>query len=567
MVDDPRNNIVPFRRDAGFYLRRARAREQEGACAAAASLYRQALELDPTDCAARVELGVLYAGMGCTELSTRQLCEALWRGAEDDPQLYFVLACNYVEDHLYDAALACFAEMIRCRGEREFEIDRDLSEVFAEIIDGAERLDDRSRSEIARCCAEAMEDLENDDKKNAIAKFERAWSLDPQSPEQASNLAMACYCDGQYARARSVCLRALAIDRGSLQIRCILALIAYEQKDTEELKRQVRFLTGSQPEFLSEAVKIAATLCDVHCYQAALDFLAARLEQQPFCIRLLSSAGVCAHNLAQFQAAAEYFDRAAQIDPKDPILRCLAAQNEAEQKGEKPFRAMVSGVAELPLEKVIEYSRALHDAQDLEGEELRRYPEIGELLRWALTRRDARRLAGLALLARAWPERAEVELRTLLCDCSTAEEDREVYLALLASLGCKGPFMALLEHGIAHITVNVLGGLEALSEEYRSVPEVFIKRSAEQGAPESQLKNGMEIWRKFVAAVVEKGEPAKKLNVPAYAAALSYLSGQQEGGHHTLSQSRAAREYGVSLWHFKKALAHLKSVCQQEDAP
>ena len=43
MVDDPRNNIVPFRRDAGFYLRRARAREQEGACAAAASLYRQAL--------------------------------------------------------------------------------------------------------------------------------------------------------------------------------------------------------------------------------------------------------------------------------------------------------------------------------------------------------------------------------------------------------------------------------------------------------------------------------------------------------------------------------------------
>ena len=40
-------------------------------------------------------------------------------------------------------------------------------------------------------------------------------------------------------------------------------------------------------------------------------------------------------------------------------------------------------------------------------------------------------------------------------------------MALLASLGCKGPFMALLEHGIAHITVNVLGGLEALSETLR----------------------------------------------------------------------------------------------------
>lgn len=567
MKGDPNSNILPFAQDAGFYVRRARARVESGAFVAAASLYRRALQMDPSDSQARLELGVLYSDMGCPGLSNRELCEAIWRGAEDDPQLYYKLACNYVDMHLYDAALCCFAEMIRCRDEREFEFDRDLSGVFAAIIDESERLSEEERRKIAHLCAGAMEDLEKNDKKGAIAKFERVWAADPSSAEQAGNLAMACYCDGQYARARSVCSRALLYDRGNLQIHCILALVCFAQKDEAGLRQEVDFLQGAEPENQSETLKIAVTLCDINRYQNALELLQRQLQALPYAVDLLYCAGVCAHNLNQLEPAEDYFSRAAAVDEKDPVLRCAIEQTRLESEKKQEFRPILSAIRELPLNEMLRYTRLLHDAQEMSAEELRADPDLKQVLYWALCRKDARRIAALSALSTGFPAWAEEELRTLLCDCSTDDEDRQVFLALLATLGCKGPFTALMEQGIARITVNVFHGLEELSDEYREVPELFVRHSTDRGAPEDCVKSGIEIWRRFVEDTVRTGAQKKKqLNVPAYAAALSYVAWRSvKPDGKTVTQSAACREYGVSLWHFKKALSSIKNACITEE--
>jgi len=549
------DNVVPFIQNADFFLRRGDARMDSGAPMDALGFYKKAVELSPKDPLAHFRLGSAYADAGCEKLAVPELCESMWRGNADDPNLFFRLALLYMDSHEYDAAIVCFREMTRIAeklGDDCPEIGPVVSDALAKHLSDEETLQsslsDDARVKIADQSVKAMEELDNGNVKKAIALFERAWALAPDSSEQASNLAMACYCDKQFARALTVCNSALLRDRDNYMLRCILALIHHANGDESALNREVEFLGSIDGSDRFERIKLGSTLFEVDRPDIALGHFLAILKDAPCDTDALHMAAVCLYNLGRIKEAQKYWERALDLDPGDPIFNFYSAL--CRKPEALPRNTIASCARELPLDELIKYSTAIADMQNETEEQRRLRPEMHAAVEWAL--RSANwHIAALNLMLALDPARAERELKTRLCDARASSDSKQTYLGMLSLLGAEGPFTAMMDCGVAEVTVNVFNGLDRLPPNYRKVPELFVSSASERGGAETLVHQGVAIWREFVSGVLEDPVNITDVRVPAFAAALEYSARRVLNDRAT--QKELIRSYGTTQSRFRTA--------------
>ncbi|MGI6151060.1 MAG: tetratricopeptide repeat protein [Christensenellales bacterium] len=548
-------NVVPFAQDADFFLRRGDARMEAGVPADALAFYRKAIELSPTEPSAHLRLGFAYADAGSEKLAIAQLCEAMWRGSFDDPNLFFRLALLYMDCHEYDAAIICFREMTRIAeklGDDCPEIGPVFSEALARHLSEEESLkstlSEDARKKIAEQSLKAMEELEQGNLKKAIALFERAWALAPDSIEQASNLAMACYCDKQYARALTVCNSALLRDRDHYMIRCILALIYYSTGDEASLNREVDFLSSVSGSDRFERIKLGSTLFEVNRPESALKHFMAILENAPCNTEVLHMAAVCHYNLGNIDEAKNLWERAHDLDPGDPVFDYFLEL--CDKQALDIYEPIVTCARELPLAEMLRLSAVIAEAQGEPEEQRSVRPELELAIEWAL-RSNSWHIAALNILLSHDPDRAERELRTRLCDARVSADLQQTYLGMLSLLGANGPFTAMMDCGVVEVTINVFNGLDQLHPNYRKVPELFVSKASERGSTEEVIHQGVAIWRKFVAGVIEDPVLITNERVPAFAAALEYAAKRSLGER--VTQREMIEVYGATISRFRTA--------------
>lgn len=394
--------VLPFVQSADFFARKGDERREKGALAEAAAYYKKAIALEPDDPDFRILLGCIYGEMGCARLSNLLLSSALWRGGKEDALLYYRMGANYLEYRMYEEALACFHEMMKCDGLDKLQVSDEVAAFLQEEADEESGSD--IRNECNRYTAEAVEALGRGDNRAAIDLLEKAWALAPCSPEQACNLAMAYYCEKDYDRAITVCTRAMMEDPMSLQLHCVLALLGRARGDEMAVRKEVAFLDQAQLEGVYEALKVSTTLFDLGAVAETRRLLEKLLVMRPFDIEVLHRAGICCYNLGDFEAAAEYWARALAIDPADEVLRFHNEENERALACEPHKKRFSTCAYELPVEETLIYVTALSSMQTEEEASLR--PDWEKTLQWALRRQDQLRFAGVSVLSAENPKAA-----------------------------------------------------------------------------------------------------------------------------------------------------------------
>ncbi len=93
------------------------------------------------------------------------------------------------------------------------------------------------------------------------------------------------------------------------------------------------------------------------------------------------------------------------------------------------------------------------------------------------------------------PRPAQSELRIRLCDARIPPDVKQTYLGMLSLIGADGPFTAMMDCGVAEVTINVFNGLDQLPPNYRKVPELFVSKASERGNMEELIHQGVAIWR------------------------------------------------------------------------
>ncbi len=548
-------NVVPFAQNADFFLRRGDARMESGVPEDALAFYKKAIELSPSEPSAHLRLGFAYADAGSEKLAIAELCEAMWRGSLDDPNLFFRLALLYMDGHEYDAAIICFREMTRIAeklGDDCPEIGPVFSEALSRHLSEEESLQsylsEESRKKIADQSLKAMEELDRGNIKKAIALFERAWALAPDSTEQASNLAMACYCDKQFSRALTVCNSALLRDRDNYMIRCILALIYYSMGDGAALSREADFLSAIPGSDRFERIKLGSTLFEVNRPESALKHFLAILEIAPCDTEVLHMAAVCHYNLGSIGEAQKLWERALYLDPKDPVFAYFIEL--CKRQALDVYEPIITCARELPLCEMLRLSASIADMQNETEEQRSTRSELEQAVEWAL-RSSNWHIAALNILLTLDPVRAQSELRTRLCDARIPPDVKQTYLGMLSLIGADGPFTAMMDCGVAEVTINVFNGLDQLPPNYRKVPELFVSKASERGNMEELIHQGVAIWRQFVAGIIEDPVMITDERVPAFAAALEYSAKRALG--EKVTQSEMIEAYGATASRFRTA--------------
>lgn len=553
-----KDNVIPFAQDAGFFERRGDLKLESGDTLEAMGFYRRAIQLDPSSPTLHTKLGAVYNALGANRQALSSFCHALRLGGADDPALYFHMGSLYMDFHHYDAAMACFRELSKLHSEDdsievEFELDHGFSEALSAYYDNdpEKELAEETRLKMTQLSLEAMQKLGKGDNKSAIALFERVWALDPTSADQASNLAMALYCDGQYARSLTVCNSALISDRNTSRLHCIKALIYNATDEPALLKKEVEYLTGIAPADAFDAIKIGVTLFDVREPGAALTVFEKGLADHPYHTDLLHCAAVCLNNLGRVDEAIEKFDLGLQIDPVDPVLRHFHTLLKAKRDlGEAPTPITVC-FRDLPVEMVIHYTTSLGKMQTMTRKEILEYPDWLDMVEWSLRRADSWHIAALNVLATVDPGRAELELRSRLCDASVPPEIQKTYLGLLTVIQAEGPFLAFTPNGISEVSISVMDGLEMLPDEYKQVIMMFAEIMSERNEPETIVKMGVDIWHAFIAKVIDCPPEIKPEDVAAYCAALEYSAKQVTDV--AITQKEVMERYSINRYRFNKA--------------
>ena len=547
--------VVPFAQNAAFFLRRGDLRMESGIPKDALSFYKKAIELTPSDCTPHLRLGIAYADSGCANLAIKELCEAIWRGCSDDPNLFFRLALLYMDAHEYEAAIICFREMADIAerlGDDCPEIGPVISDVLSRHLADEDTLQNSlsedARKKIADHSMKAMEALDKGNIKKAIALFERAWALAPDSSEQASNLAMACYCDKQFTRALTVCNSALLRDRDNYMLRCILALIYHSTGDVESLNREADYLSELDGSDRFEHIKLGTTLFEVDRPEGALKHFKAVLETAPCDTEVLHMAAVCQYNLGNIDEAHNLWKRALFLDPKDPVFKYY--KKLCERSTQDVYEPIVSCMRELPLAGMLRLSASISEMQGETEEQRRARPELEEAVEWAI-RNDNWHIAALNVLITLDPERAEAELLTGLCDARIPQDVKQTYLAMLSLMGENGPFTAVIDVGLAKVSINVFNGLDELPINYRRVPEYFVENASERGNTDELIHEGVAIWQQFVSGVVDDPIVITDERVPAFAAALEYSAKRALG--EKVTQAELIHAYGSTVSRFRTA--------------
>ena len=269
---DTRKNVVSFIPNGEFYYKKAVQALNRDQIEKALKYLRRAVDLSPDDSLILLQYAIIEMEAGRLD----HALELLRKANEIDPnepEILLFLAEGSAQAGLTEDAKYFAEEYLRIDEMGEYvdeaiDIIDFVSSLEENFIQGSTLnrevvyLQEKARKLMEQGkLDEAIEVLEN-----IVADHHDFWAA-------YNNLSLAYFYKGETEQARALLYEVLQGDYGNLHALCNLTVMAYYEKDADELKELTELLVKLYPFSFDQRYKLGATLALIGCYEEAYKWL------------------------------------------------------------------------------------------------------------------------------------------------------------------------------------------------------------------------------------------------------------------------------------------------------
>ena len=268
-----RKNVVSFIPNGDFYYKKAVQALNRDQVEKALKYLRRAAELSPEDSLILLQYAIVEMEAG----RLNHALELLKKANEIDPEepeiiLFLAEAC----------AQAGLAEDAKYYAEEYLRLDEmgEYADEAIDIIDFAKSMEDDSITSESALDREAVylqekarKLMEKGKLDEAIVLLENIITDHPDYWAAYNNLSLAYFYKGDSEQARALLHQVLQGDYGNLHALCNLTVIAYYEKEEEELQELTELLVKICPYSFEQRYKLGATLALIGRYEEAYKWL------------------------------------------------------------------------------------------------------------------------------------------------------------------------------------------------------------------------------------------------------------------------------------------------------
>ena len=260
---------------------------QAGRLQAAEQIYRQILQVEPTQADAIHFLGMIASQVGKHEMAVEYMRRAIALKG-NVAAFHYNLGNTFKNQGKLDEAVACY--------RRALELKPDDAEALDNL--GTAYLDQGRLDEAAAC-------------------YRRALELKPDFAEVYSNLGVVLKTQGKLDEAVASCSRALELKPEYAGAHCNLGNVLKEQRKLDEAVACYRRALELKPQFVEARINLGVALMDQGNLDEAVACYRRTLELKPDYAEVHVSLGNALKNRGNLDEAVACYQRAIELKPDD----------------------------------------------------------------------------------------------------------------------------------------------------------------------------------------------------------------------------------------------------------
>ncbi len=558
IIGGEKGKVLQFERTGEYFFKRGLSKLDRNNLPEAMANYRLALEHDPQNAEIKLAIAETLTEMNRFEESNRMLLTFFYEEGERPSECYFGMGCNFLGLQEYERAKESFSRYVQVEPDGEFTFE--AYDMLDALEEGEANGAIEEGAQARRVALKGRDLIERGEFKRAVEVLKKLVQREPEMSLARNGLALAYFCDRDYAAATAEVGEILKNDPNDIQAHCNLAVFLRAAKDDEGAALEIAFLKQAYTEDADDLNRLSATLLEFNEYEAAYPLLKRLFNMMPYDAGVVHRLSACAYSLGDYKRAVSGYDRLLKIDASDSVARyyrgvCRAAMAEGQKRGsfllhyQVPPDEMLSRIHKL--NELVGKPRAeLNKLWQTDG-------ELYALIRWGteLPERGVKQ-AMLALVASFDDKKAELFLRDFVLQASQPGEVKREAFGFLKQLGAKEPYLGYIDGELVQSRVFIANiPPEKVPKQYREVMEACFSGMRATRSEETVFA-AARIWSEYLEGLA--GFPALSAQfVYAMAAALEYDACRQTG--EAVTKSELCHKYDISLLRFNNALGRLKA--------
>lgn len=556
-VNGPKNNVLSFNQPAEFFVKKAEKQFDAGNFLEALSLYRQVLDMDPSNTEYLLSISQVYSEMGLYSESNDVLHKIIRHG-NMPTECLFALGCNYIGMKKYHLADDVFEQYLEIDPNGEYADD--IDEIFDLYDDDYDDivLHDVSRSILVENAYRGKDYLDRGEYKKAIQCLKDVTEQDHTMVSAANNLALSYFFEGDNTKAIETSEKVLASQPSNLHACCNLAMFYAEAGEQKTASKYLSALETIKDIAPHDMHKVALTYCELGIHDKAYLWFTRLVAFQPYDTRILHFCGLSAYNNGRYAEAQACFDKILKIDPVNSLAVYYKQRTEhAKQNGGGAPLEYVYQVQFEEIKRRIKYLNECLKQQDSSLLDMwRTDKKFQSIILWGLHYGDVYiKKIVLEIMSVFADKKVENEFRDYLLKSAEPDEIKNDVFLYLKRMGAKEPYVAYIKGAIAEVRVgNVSEDIEQLPKPYTDALAKFIPK-AQSAKRENLITSGIEALVTIAKNDSSNGEWIK--SPAAFAAALEYYVCSLLRIEDMPTKKQLIKKYETSLVTFNRYLARI----------
>lgn len=559
-----RNNVVPFRRSAHYYVHRAMQAYEEGDLDSALRFFSQASAIEPDDTQNYYNIAITLGEMG-----RHVEAVGVWEGEvlRRDPELseaYFHLAINYAELGEMKSVKKNLEKYLRLdpQGELSFPARQILNAIAVDTGGDSDTswLPDNDKRTVSALEQRIRLLLNRGLYDDAVTLYEEIIEKVGEVPSLLSNLSSIYFMADNYEKAVEVAQKVVEVEPENIYAWCNLALYHHSIGNEVATQAVVRVLTDLNLISIAEISRWALTLGTLGRHRYVYNRLLEAYLDGEYNTEILHMLAVACVHLYKWKEARRYWEEILDFESHSVVAEFYL--NTLEHPELLPHLASKSDyIYQLPVVSLVRDLLREQEAGDEKAEqtleEWRRSPVVRFLANWLLDRDESElKLAGIRLLGWLGDTEAAAQLRGFIVS-EYADDALKLQglIELLRVDGCT-PIRVVLSNG----TIRMIPK-GSLRGRFKQVSEVLAAKMGSDYTREEAAIAGM-LW--LTTGENVRGRTLRIVKPEVWAAGVEYAFCSLFG--RSKSYSQLARNYAVSPHSVGRAAKRILGILLDDSA-
>ncbi len=449
--------ILPFKQDAAFFLRRGDLHWHDNHLLQALALYHQAVIAKTDDIEAWGRLFLAYDQMQCFDLANLTLLSAFRYCPTIPNEWYHSLGCNFLDLHQPDYAMYFFQRYAQ-KSENQDMIDQlDILESIVEIQDAQSLTSDiepiENEDELAQAIQfllpKGQQFIDQNKLDKAYSFFLQAVNMTGRAIVFMEKLAYVCFRQGDYVKAKALCSEIIKSSELSPQAWCLRVRMDAKEKNSAKLAHSLQQLRQCEPETADDEFQMALVLAKYGELDEAEPFFQNIRMEFPYRIDILFAQAQYFIRRGEMQDAFDNWRLIDQITPNDPIARFY--ESLSYQELESDAFVVWPQKFSLPKKQETHFCDLLTRAA-VGVNEIQDQTELMHALVWAFYYGNATFHTGAGIILKeCFPQRARVIFQDFLIRQNYEDYLKEAVIDHLIDMQVPFPYYVLFEDQVVVI--------------------------------------------------------------------------------------------------------------------